>query len=417
MNKLYNICSFFFLIFILSSCDKGFKKDLAKVPQSGSWRMKMNLNGKVLPFNFVLNYANTNWSLIVKNGDELIEVEDILARNDSLIINLPIFESSFYLAIKDSSTLAGVWVNYYKSDDYRIPVEAKFNELYRFKPDISQENQLIPQRYKVTFHESDSSSTYPAIGMFSQKGSKVSGTFATETGDYRHLEGNIIGDSLFLSTFDGSHAFLFEAKIIGDSLDGIFLSGTHYKAAWQAKANEVFELRNPDSLTFIKPGYDGLDFSFPDIEGNTVSIKDKQFKNKVLIVQIMGSWCPNCLDETHFLSELYKKHSKEGLEVIALAFERTRTKEKAFANLKALKRRTEANYTILLGGATRNESAEDALPMLNHVMSYPTAIFIDRKGKIRKIHTGFYGPGTRDYYTTFTTETESFVKNLIKETI
>ena len=127
----------------------------------------------------------------------------------------------------------------------------------------------------------------------------------------------------------------------------------------------------------------------------------------------MGSWCPNCLDETRYLKELYEQYNPQGLEIIAIAFERTKNKEKALNNIARLKERTGAQYEFLLGGATRDDKAAEKLPMLNHIMSYPTAIFIDKMGKIRRIHTGFYGPSTGVYYEDFTKETEDLVENLL----
>jgi len=53
--------------------------------------------------------------------------------------------------------------------------------------------------------------------------------------------------------------------------------------------------------------------------------------------------------------------------------------------------------------------------MLNHIMSYPTSIFLDKKGEIRKIRTGFYGPGTGKYYTEYTQNTNDFIQELLAE--
>ena len=47
--------------------------------------------------------------------------------------------------------------------------------------------------------------------------------------------------------------------------------------------------------------------------------------------------------------------------------------------------------------------------------SYPTSIFIDKKGNVRKIHTGFNGPATGDKYSEFIVEFESFVVELLSE--
>jgi thiol-disulfide isomerase/thioredoxin len=39
------------------------------------------------------------------------------------------------------------------------------------------------------------------------------------------------------------------------------------------------------------------------------------------LVNITGSWCPNCHDEAPFLAEVYNKYHDRGLEIVALSFE------------------------------------------------------------------------------------------------
>ena len=305
-------------------------------------------------------------------------------------------------------------MNYYKGDDYKIPVTARFGEGTLFSNLNPEYSENFEGKYAVVFSPKTGTSNN-AIGLFEQEGNVVTGTFATETGDYRYLAGNVSGDKLFLSTFDGSHAFLFEAEQTDSGLVGTFYSGTHWKENWIAQKNDSAQLRNPNSLTFIKEGYDGLSFSFPNENGDSISLNNKLFEDKAVIVQIMGSWCPNCLDETKYLSILYDKYNEKGLEVVALAFERTKTQEKAMHNLTRLKNRTGARYTFLLGGATRNDKAAEKLPMLNHIMSYPTAIFLDKEKTVRRIHTGFYGPTTGKFYDDFILETEALVEAMLGE--
>jgi len=381
--------------------------------ENGNWRMEMALEeGAVLPFNFTLNKNASNWEMTIINAEEQIVVNEIEQRNDSLFIQLPIFESEFLLKIEDDKHLSGVWANYYKGDSYQIPVKASIsNDRFNTNPEISAAN--AEGKYAVLFSP-NTEDEYNAIGMFSQNGNRLSGTFATETGDYRHLEGNATADSIFLSTFDGSHAFLFKAAITDSVLNGTFCSGTHYKTNWAASLNPEAELKDPDSLTFLNEGYDKIEFSFPNETGKVVTLNDEKFQNKAIILQIMGSWCPNCLDETKYFSSLYKTYKDQGLEIIALAFERTKSEEKAFENLKRLKAKTAAEYEFLLGGVTKSDKAAEKLPMLNHIMSYPTAIFINRNGDVERIHTGFYGPSTGAYYDDFVQETEALVKKMLE---
>ncbi|PKP41219.1 MAG: TlpA family protein disulfide reductase, partial [Bacteroidetes bacterium HGW-Bacteroidetes-10] len=46
---------------------------------------------------------------------------------------------------------------------------------------------------------------------------------------------------------------------------------------------------------------------------------------------------------------------------------------------------------------------------------FPTTIFIDKKGVVRRIHSGFSGPGTGIHYQNFVKEFTTFVEGLIAE--
>ncbi|MGA9269931.1 MAG: TlpA family protein disulfide reductase, partial [Lutimonas sp.] len=72
-------------------------------------------------------------------------------------------------------------------------------------------------------------------------------------------------------------------------------------------------------------------------------------------------------------------------------------------------------YDFLIAGTSTTQSASESLPMLNRVMSFPTSIIIDRKGEVRRIHTGFSGPATGVYYEEFVDDFNQFMKDLIEE--
>jgi thiol-disulfide isomerase/thioredoxin len=167
----------------------------------------------------------------------------------------------------------------------------------------------------------------------------------------------------------------------------------------------------------LKDGYDRIDFSFPNTSEEKISINDDRFKNKVLIVQLMGTWCPNCLDESKYYAQFYKNNRDKNIEIIALAFEYSKTKKEAFNRIDHLKNKIGINYTVLLAqyGTDDKAKALEKLPMLEHVISYPTSIFIDKTGKVRKIHTGFNGPATGEKYVEFKAEFEAFVTELLAE--
>lgn len=409
-----NLSSLILVTLLFTIACKTPKKEITPSIKQGVWRMQMDLGEVKLPFNFTIDKKQNDWEMVIINAEERININSIQQKNDSLFIDLPIYESVFELKIEDSTKLSGLWRNLYKSEDYTIPVEANFGDSFRFSAAKEDLMKDISGKYEATL-KPNTENARKAIALFKQDGNKLSGTFVTESGDYRHLDGNFVNDSLFLSTFDGFSAYVFVAENQDSIIKGKYYSGNHFSDNWEAFKNEDFELANPDSLTFIKEGYEGLSFSFPNADGEMVSLEDDRFKNKVVIVQIMGSWCPNCLDETRYLADLHNKYQKDGLEVIALAFERTKSEEKAFENVGELKERTGANYPFLLASWERKANAAEKLPMLNHIMSFPTAIYLNRKGEVVKIHTGFYGPGTGEMYEKFSRETEAFVSALLEE--
>ncbi len=210
---------------------------------------------------------------------------------------------------------------------------------------------------------------------------------------------------------------MFTAKATDSSLSGTFYSGNHFKEPFIAYRNEEFELADEESLTFLNEGYEELQFSFPNTDDTLISLEDSRFKEKVVVVQIMGTWCPNCLDETKFLSDYVKTKKQDNFEVVALAFEYAKTKDLAFEGIERLKSRVGVPYPILLAqyASSSKSKANEKLPMLNHIISYPTTIFIDKKGKVRKIHTGFNGPATGQKYIDFKKDFDQYIELLLSE--
>ncbi|MDF2437754.1 MAG: Peroxiredoxin [Bacteroidota bacterium] len=371
-----------------------------------------------LPVNFMIRTLDKKIIVEFINAKEHIKADEVSLQGDSLFIKMPVFDSEFKIKMVDDSSMSGVWINHGRKDKNVIGFRA-INSPTELKapPFVSDEHMV--GKWEVTFSPQKPDNS-KAIGIFKVFKNMMTGTFLTETGDYRFLSG---GSSLLkekpgikLFCFDGAHAFLFTGVIKGDSIiNGHFYSGAHHHEPWLAKRNDKFELRNPDSLTYLKTGYSKIGFSFKNSEGKQVSLSDEKFKNKVVLVQLMGTWCPNCMDETAFLAPFYDKYKTKGLEVVGLAFERTDDFNKAVSNINRTKQRFKANYEFLITMKTGNKQAEEVLPMLNSVMAFPTTIYIDKKGNVRKIYTGFNGPATGQAYSKYVEETTRFVEKLLME--
>jgi len=378
----------------------------------GDWLFKFKIHSQTLPFNAEIVDREGKLQFFAINGDERIRADVFEVKGDSVFIRLPIFNTAL-IGKLNGEEITGTYFDYSRRGDYEIPFSASRTFETRF--DISQPaSAKASGKWRVEFSPG-SDNSYVAIGEFEQSGNQATGTFLTTTGDYRYLDGNVVGDSLFLSCFDGSHVFLFKAKIDGDKISGDFWSGTHWQENWVGERDEDAELPNPNELTFLKPGHSKLDFSFENMNGETVSLSDERYEDKVVIVQLMGSWCPNCMDETAYLVQLHEKFHPQGLEVISLAFEKSDNKETNLRSLQRLREHFSIPYEILLAGKASKKEAAAKLPMLNHVLSFPTSIFINREGQVRRIHTGFSGPGTGEYYQEFVEETDRFVTQLLIE--
>ena len=399
------------LVLSLISC----KKETSHSLKTGAWWAKMDVSQEeILPFNFSLSKSDENDSYVMRmhNAEEVIAVDEIIVKEDSIVIQMPIFEG-YIAGTFTAGEIEGSFIK--ESLDRVVPFRAIFGERPRFEIKADAEIN-VSGIWEVDF-DYDGPEPYPAKGIFVQDGNSVTGTFRTTTGDYRYLEGVVSGETLKLSTFDGAHAFLFTATATDSTLNGKFYSGNHHVENFKARRNEGFELPDANTLTFLKEGYDKFDFSFPNADGEMISLQDEQFNDKVVLVQIMGTWCPNCLDETKFYVDYLRKNPNEDLKIVALAFEYAKSEEKAFKGIQRLKERVGVTYPILLAqvGTSSKSKANEKLPMLNHVLSYPTTIYIDRSGEVRKIHTGFNGPATGEKHEAFKSEFSDTLDELLAE--
>ncbi|MCF8237067.1 MAG: TlpA family protein disulfide reductase [Saprospiraceae bacterium] len=355
-----------------------------------------------LPFEFEVIYDTPDsFHIVLINGEERIESRDILfgldrrTAKDTLTVQFPLYDT-YLRAVCESGVMQGHWIVNYK-EDYQIPFVAKFGEGYRFTQLKKRPVLDISGQWAVQF-EPGTPDAYPAIAEFNQSGNRLTGTFRTETGDYRFLEGTVQANKLYLSCFDGAHAFLFEGKIKDDgTLIGSFRSGKHYLAYWEAQRNPDAQLPDPDVLTVDLPKASPVSISFMDVNGQMISSDDPAYASKPMILQVMGTWCPNCLDETRFLKEYMSEHPDFDMPIIGIAFEKYRKQEKVLPMLKRYSERLKIPWRIVWGGFASKEEAAQALPFLDGIKAYPTLVFLDSEHRVRKVHTGFDGPATSKY--------------------
>ena len=353
-----------------------------------------------LPFNLDVTYDEANnMEVFILNGEERLPVENVRygrdpkTAKDTLQLEFAAFDSSMD-AFYEDNIIEGNWKVPNRGNDYQIPFIAYYGQSHRFDIPQMESEYNFDGQWKVTFEYDNEQRAYPAIGDFKQNGNDLSGTFLTETGDYRYLQGNAYGNKMKLSVFDGAHAFLFSGNVSSDTIYGEFRSGKHYKSKWMAVRDSDFKLTNPYDMTKQVEG-ETVEFSFTDSNGNEVSINDDIYKNKYKLINIMGTWCPNCRDEIIFLKEVQKKY--KDIAIMSIAFEKYRDSKKALEVIGKYQKQMDFNWPILLGGYANKKETGDTFSFLDKIYSYPTLLLIDDNNNIVDIHTGFNGPATSEY--------------------
>jgi thiol-disulfide isomerase/thioredoxin len=399
----------FFLLLALSSVNAQLK--------TGWYRAAIKRTDSVtIIFNAEALMLNGKPVMFIRNDKERLKVENIQMRGDSVFIDMPFFESVFKLKKQKDQSLTGIWIKGTSRNNLEFPVVFTYGRKERF-PVTQKTAANISGKWQVTFTRATGGER-PAIASFQQKGNYVSGSFLTPSGDYRFLEGVVNDHQLQLSCFDGSHAYLFTADVNNTSINnGKFYSSASAPELWRASKNANAVLPDTTQRTQLREGESRLNFSFKDVKGNTISINDDEFKDKVVIIQVMGSWCPNCMDESRFLTDFYKTYKNKEVKIIALAYELSTDEQRSRASLQKFVDRFSIEYPVLITPASVNDPqrTEKTLPQLTPIRSFPTTIFIGRDGTVQKVHSGFYGPGTGIYYEQFQKEFYETVEALLKK--
>jgi thiol-disulfide isomerase/thioredoxin len=228
------------------------------------------------------------------------------------------------------------------------------------------------------------------------------------TGDYRYFHG-YVNDELFeAASFDGVYNYVFKGRINKGRMEASILANWYTKVTGEKDSKAA--LPDPYKQTQL----DKLSFKFQDINGKKVSLTDEKFKDKPVIVNFYGTWCPNCVDETNYLIPWYNENKKRGIEIISLAFERSLSEAEARMQLTKVVKKKQIPYTVLLAGSTSEDKPMDKIPGLKNFISFPTTVFLNRKHEVVKVHAGFTGPSTGKHFEEWKKEFNANVDELLK---
>ena len=385
---------------------------------TGPWRAWLDSPGGELPFGLELERGADSFTAFVVNGEERIPISRTERTGRGIAFFFDPYDSSIRATLTaDGRRLDGDWRKTTgPGTEARLPFHAVAGRQPRFPlPPTGLDEQRLARldgRWAVDFAEDDE----PAVGIF-RVGSDGGclGTFMTTTGDYRYLAGSFDGDRLRLSCFDGAHAFLFDSRLAADgTLAGEFWSRDSWHESWTARRDPEAALPDAFELTSWIEGRDLGQIVFPDLEGRQRSLADPKFTGRARILEIFGSWCPNCNDATRFLVELDRRYRSRGLSIVGLAFELTGDFERDAEQVRRYAEHHGIEFPLLVAGMSDKQQASERFPLIDRVRSYPTTIFLDGEGRVRAVHQGFTGPATGASYDELRRKFESLIEELIE---
>jgi thiol-disulfide isomerase/thioredoxin len=385
------------------------------VPQIGWYRAVLRLPGGDAPFGLEIAQEQQHYVLYLINGAERTRVSNVQVADGEITALFPGYENSLRAAMRRDRLEGSVTLIKAGGKEQVIPFVATLGDTYRFYAEATTDNADVDGTWDAAF-TNDKGETSQAILLLEQHHDRVTGSAMTPTGDHRFLEGQMRGDELQLSTFAGGLAYLYKLKVDkSGALAGDYWQGlaSHEKVA--ARRNDAATLEGAGEQTQLRDSRQPFAFTFPDVDGNPVSLTDARFRGKVVLVTLGGTWCPNCHDEAQFLVPFYREHRDRGFEIVALMFERHGEFAKAAPAVRRYREDLGIEFPTLVAGLSETDDASKALPMLSGVYGFPTAILVDRNGTVRNIHVGFAGPATGRHHDEHVKEFREEVERLLAE--
>jgi peroxiredoxin len=381
--------------------------------QDGAWRAELSLShGRQAPFLFEVRHTATDSAVLTLiNGEERTPLTGIRYAADSVTIPIDAYDAAIKARVS-GGLLEGRFIKHYIENDTGVPFKAWQGSAPRFAPADSPTGIPIDGRWDMLFIGAGGDTTQN-VGIFKAENQTVTGTILTSSGDLRFLEGALTAGGVQLSAFGGLTPYYLELAFTDSSAVEGALYTARGKTLLAGRRNNRAALANPYALTSLKRGFSRLSFRLPNANGELTSLADPRYKGKVVVVSILGTWCPNCVDEAQYLAQWYRENRERGAEILGLSFERKDDFGYAKAAVERFKKQHDIAYEILIAGKVGSESVAKALPELNGLSSYPTTLFIDKNGRVAKIYTGFSGPATGLFYEDWKKDFNKVVDDLL----
>ena len=311
--------------------------------------------------------------------------EVTLSGEDTLRGTFPVFASDLWLV----PTEDGFKGEYYRTDanNYRLPLKLKPGTI-----EYEKISSTFSSQYAISRYIGDEEK--PALLQLDTKDGVLVGTIATSTGDSRFMTGYEVEGGFELMGFDGRFIYKVRATVTDSTIEGHVWAGKTGYYAFSGVADDFATLEDPEEMSTLREDYTHIEWHLPGLDGDTVHF-DSRTITKPTILAIQGSWCPNCMDEGRVLDQYYREF-EGAIDVFGLSYEYSGTLEKATAAVQKMERDLRTSFPMVIATYNAQQDRNAVLP-LEQIRSYPTSIMLDHQGNVVKIHTGFYGPSTKEY--------------------
>lgn len=363
-------------------------RDIGSTVSPGWYRGTLRVQETSVPFFLRVPDPSSDERPVFLNGVERIEPSHRW-EGDRLLIDFPIFDAR--MTIGPGRELTGKWE---RLGAYQLSVDLSGERLpepeplHRFPAStVGAPGANVAGRWRVELEKQGL-----GLGTFQQtKEGVVTGSIygLLQHGDFGHLAGDLRGARLRLSMFDGAYAVRVNAEVDPEkqTMSGtMWINGEPEK--FQARHDEGFSL--PDPLSQVKLKSDNAQLSL-DV------LQQSGYRNKPIIVEIFGTWCPNCNDAVVTLVDLYERYHDQGLEMLSLAYEEGSDIEYNMQRVEHFKEHYGVRWQVIVFGMADAEEEDPRLPIVGKIKGVPTTIFVNADGTVRAVYSGFAGPATADH--------------------
>ena len=380
---------------------------LAVPDPGGEWRAVLDLAGGPLRFGIEVERSARGWSAELCNGNACTAAGPVRLEGDSLFIDLTDYDATIGARVTGDS-LVGTYSNVGNRGPRVIPFRATRGRWPR---------TALPPGFAGQWDATlvTDGRTSPRIFIFRSGPSGPEAAVISNTGDYGQFGGEASGDSAVFSHFDGTFVYMLTATLDGDTLRGIFHAGLRTQTPFTAvRSTGRPHLRAPTEMTRADTTTP-FRFAFPDLEGRLVTQDDERFRDRVVVVDVFGTWCSTCHFAAPILERFQREYGPRGLAVVGLAYEVTGDTAIDGVLVRRYREKFGLSFPLLLAGMGTAELAAPTLPQLNGFTAFPTTIFLGRDGRVRRVHAGFYGPATGAMHDRQVAEFRTVIEALLDE--